>query len=50
MPIAKKKAYTTKERAMILAYLDTQKPDAYVLAIKLAFYGIFRIGERKTIW
>ena len=49
MPIAKKKAYTTKERAMILAYLDTQKPDAYVLAIKLAFYGIFRIGEIKAL-
>lgn len=44
-----KKAYTKEERLKLLNYLDTLPPDAYVLAIKLAFYGIFRIGEIKAL-
>lgn len=44
-----KKAYTKEERLKLLNYLDTLPPDAYILAIKLAFYGIFRIGEIKAL-
>lgn len=44
-----KKAYAKEERLKHLNYLDTLSPDAYVLAIKLAFYGIFRIGEIKAL-
>lgn len=49
LPMAKKKAYTIEERAALLSYLQTLKPDAYILAIMLAFYGIFRIGEIKAL-
>ena len=48
-PIAKKKAYTVQERSALLAHLKKQEPDAYTLAIMLAFYGIFRIGEIKAL-
>lgn len=48
-PSATKKAYTVEERSMLLTYLHTLDPDAYVLAIMLAFYGIFRIGEIKAL-
>ena len=44
-----KKAYTIEERNLLLAYLKTLEPDAYILAIMLAFYGIFRIGEIKAL-
>lgn len=46
---SKKKAYTEEERRKMLNYLSTLKPDAYILAIQLAFYGIFRIGEIKAL-
>lgn len=49
LPNAVKKAYTIEERRKLLAYLATLEPDAYVLAIMLAFYGIFRIGEIKGL-
>ncbi len=49
LPSTKKKAYTIKERATLLSYLQTLEPDAYILAIMLAFYGIFRIGEIKAL-
>ncbi len=49
IPNASKKAYTKKERSALLAYLKTLEPDAYILAIMLAFYGIFRIGEIKAL-
>ncbi len=49
LPAAKKKAYTIEDRAALLAYLQTLEPDAYILAIMLAFYGIFRIGEIKAL-
>ena len=49
MPVAKKKAYTIEERSALLSYLKTLEPDAYILAILLAFYGIFRIGEIKAL-
>lgn len=49
MPAAKKKAYTIEERNALLAYLETLEPDAYILAIILAFHGIFRIGEIKAL-
>lgn len=49
LPSAKKKAYTIEERAALLSYLQTLEPDAYILAIMLAFYGIFRIGEIKAL-
>lgn len=49
LPNKVKKAYTIDERRKLLEYLDTLEPDAYILAIKLAFYGIFRIGEIKAI-
>lgn len=49
MPVAKKKAYTIEERSALLSYLKTLEPDAYILAIMLAFYGIFRIGEIKAL-
>ncbi len=49
IPNATKKAYTIEERKLLLTYLKTLKPDAYVLAIMLAFYGIFRIGEIKGL-
>ena len=42
-PASSKKAYTLEERKKLLNYLDTLEPDAYVLAIQLAFFGIFRI-------
>lgn len=45
----KKKAYTIEERKALLEYLKTLEPDAYILAIMLAFYGIFRIGEIKAL-
>lgn len=48
-PTAKKKAYTIEERSILLTYLKTLEPDPYVLAIMLAFYGIFRIGEIKAL-
>lgn len=48
-PKAKKKAYTIEERSALLSYLRTLEPDAYILAIMLAFYGIFRIGEIKAL-
>lgn len=48
-PTAKKKAYTVQERSALLAHLKKQEPDAYTLAIMLAFYGIFRIGEIKAL-
>lgn len=48
-PSVKKKAYTKEERSALLAYLKTLEPDAYILAIMLAFYGIFRIGEIKAL-
>ncbi|PWJ45817.1 tyrosine-type recombinase/integrase [Faecalicatena contorta] len=49
LPSAKKKAYTLEERKRLLLYLKTLEQDAYVLAIILAFYGIFRIGEIKGL-
>lgn len=49
IPMAKKKAYTKEERSALLAYLKSLEPDAYILAIMLAFYGIFRIGEIKAL-
>lgn len=48
-PKGNKKAYTVEERSKLLAYLKTLEPDAYILAIILAFYGIFRIGEIKGL-
>ena len=45
----KTKAYSLDERKALLDYLNTLKPDAYVLAIQLAFMGIFRIGELKGL-
>lgn len=49
LPTVAKKAYTVEERSMLLSYLKTLEPDAYILAIMLAFYGIFRIGEIKAL-
>lgn len=49
LPPKSKKAYTEEERFKILTYLDSLEPDAYILAIKLAFYGIFRVGEIKAL-
>lgn len=49
VPVVKKKAYTKEERSLLLAYLKSLEPDAYILAIMLAFYGIFRIGEIKAV-
>lgn len=49
LPTAEKKAYTIAEREALLAYLKTLEPDAYILAIMLAFYGVFRIGEIKAL-
>lgn len=49
MPNAVKKAYTVEQRSMLLNYLETLEPDAYVLGIMLAFHGIFRIGEIKAL-
>ena len=49
LPVQTKKAYTEEERTKMLAYLDTLQPDAYILAIKLAFYGLFRVGEIKGL-
>lgn len=49
--VPSQKAYTKDERQKLLDYLATLGPDAYVLAITLAFYGIFRIGEIKgLVW
>ena len=48
-PTSSKKAYTLEERKKLLSYLGSLEPDAYVLAIQLAFYGIFRIGEIKAL-
>lgn len=49
LPTVKKKAYTIEERNALLSHLKTLEQDAYVLAINLAFYGIFRIGEIKAL-
>ncbi len=49
LPNARRKAYTIEEREKLLAYLDTLEFDAYVGAITLDFYGIFRIGEIKGL-
>lgn len=49
MPKAKKKAFSIEERQRLLTYLKTLEPDAYILAIMLMFYGIFRIGEIKGL-
>lgn len=49
LPPQNKKAYTEEERTKMLEYLSTLEPDAYTLAIQLAFYGIFRIGEIKAL-
>lgn len=44
-----KKSYTIEERNLLLSYLATIEPDAYVYAIMLDFYGILRIGEIKAL-
>ncbi len=49
LPPVSKKAYTIEEKTLLLKYLKTLEPDAYILAIMLAFYGIFRIGEIKAL-
>lgn len=49
VPLQSKKAYTEEERKLMLNYLSSIEPDAYTLAIQLAFYGIFRIGEIKAL-
>ena len=46
---AEKNAYTEEERFKLLNYLSSLEPDAYILAIQLALYGIFRIGEIKGL-
>ena len=48
-PNHSKKAYTVEERETLLRYLKTLKPDGYILAIMLAFYGTFRIGELRAL-
>ena len=48
-PPKKKKAYTIDERRKLIDYLESLEPDAYILAILLDSYGIFRIGELKNI-
>lgn len=49
LPAGTKKAYTVEERSKLITYLKSLEPDAYVLAILLAFYGIFRVGEIKAL-
>lgn len=50
-PQRRKKAYTVEERRKLIDYLNTLTPDAYVYAILLDCYGIFRIGEIKgLVW
>ena len=49
LPSTEKKAYTIQERTRLLDYLEKLEPDAYILAIKIAFHGIFRIGEIKGL-
>lgn len=49
IPPKKNKAYTLKDRKKLLEHLDTVKCDPHELAIKLAFYGIYRIGEIKAL-
>lgn len=49
VPAPVKKAYTIQERNTLLNYLGTLDADAYILAIMLAFHGIFRIGEIKAL-
>lgn len=42
--------YTAEERVKMLEYLQGLKEkDAYTLAIQLAFYGVFRVGEIKAL-
>lgn len=41
--------YTREERDALLAYLDTQEPTLYVLAISLMFCLDCRIGELKAL-
>jgi len=45
----KTKVYSIHERTKLLNYLETLEPDAYILAIKLSFYSILRIGEIKSL-
>ncbi|MCR4745549.1 MAG: site-specific integrase [Lachnospiraceae bacterium] len=43
------KAFYREEREKLLRYLRTLKQDGYTLAIQLALYSTFRIGELRAI-
>jgi integrase len=45
----KNKAFLLDEREKLLQYLGSLKQDGYTLAIQLALYGPFRIGEIRAI-
>jgi len=49
IPVPVVKSYTMEQRQLLLDYLDTLEPDAYVLAISFSFRGLFRIGEIKGL-
>ena len=48
-PNHQNKAFRKDERQKLLKYLRTLKQDGYTLAIQLALYSTFRIGELRAI-
>ena len=48
-PNRKNKAFSIEEREKLLRYLRSIEQDGYTLAIQLALYSTFRIGELRAI-
>lgn len=48
-PNHRNKAFSVDEREKLLQHLRSLKPDGYILAIQLALYSTFRIGELRAI-
>ena len=48
-PNHRNKAFHLNEREMLLNHLKSLKPDGYILAIQLALYSTFRVGELRAL-
>ena len=48
-PNHRNKAFRREEREKLLKHLSSLEPDGYILAIQLALYSTFRVGELRAI-
>ena len=48
-PNHRNKAFHVNEREKLLNHLRTLEPDGYILAIQLALYSTFRVGELRAL-